>query len=383
VAEKGWPVVTSVFTREHEALRASLRSFVEKELAPHAAEWDEAGDFPDWVFTRMGELGFLGLHYPVEYGGQGGDYFCEIVLAEELARSESGSVAMAVEVHTDMATPPIERFGTKEQKEEYLAPAIRGEKIACLAITEPGAGSDVQSISTFARRDGSDWVITGRKIFITNGVRAHFCTLLARTEEGFNVFLVDKGLPGFQVARKLDKVGMRASDTAELVLDEVRVPASKVLGEEGKGFYHIMWELQGERLVGSAGMVAGARLLLGRTLAYARERRAFGVPIIRHQALAHRLADLAMRIEACQQLVYWAAWLVNRGEYPVREISMAKLSAGRLSFEVADACLQVFGAYGYSMEFPVQRAWRDARLFRIGGGTDEIMREIIARLEGF
>ncbi len=376
-------VDTTVFTPEHEALRQSLRSFVEKELAPHATEWDEAGDFPDWVFRRMGELGFLGLHYPVEYGGQGGDYFCEIVLAEEMARCESGSVAMAVEVHTDMATPPIERFGTREQKEEYLAPAIRGEKISCLGITEPGAGSDVQRISTFARRDGSDWVITGRKIFITNGVRADFCTLLARTEQGFNVFLVDKGLPGFTVARKLEKVGMRASDTAELVLDEVRVPASKVLGEEGKGFYHIMWELQGERLVGSAGMVAGAQILLDRTVAYARERKAFGVPLIRHQALAHRLADLAIRIEASRQLVYWAAWLVNKGEYPVREISMAKLSAGRLSFEVADACLQVFGAYGYSMEFPVQRAWRDARLSRIGGGTDEIMREVIGKLEGF
>ncbi|MFA5787742.1 MAG: acyl-CoA dehydrogenase family protein [Actinomycetota bacterium] len=373
---------TTFFTPEHEALRLSLRSFAESELAPYAQEWEEAHHFPDSVFTRMGEAGFLGLCYPPQYGGQGRDYLCSIVLAEELARCESGSVALAVEAHTDMATPPINKFGTEEQKLEYLAPAIRGEKIACLGITEPGAGSDVQRISTYARRDGSDWVITGRKTFITNGVRAHFCTLLAKTDGGFNVFLVDKGLPGFAVARALDKVGIRASDTAELVLDEVRVPSTKVLGEEGKGFYHIMWELQGERLAGSAGMVAGARFLLEKTIRYAREKTASGVPLIKRQAIAHRLADLAARIEAARQLVYWAAWLVSQGQYPVKEISMTKLSTARLSFEMADTCLQVFGAGGYSMELPIERAWRDSRMGRIGGGTDEIMRDVIGRMEG-
>jgi len=372
----------SLFTADHQALRLAIRSYVEKELAPHAQEWDEAGHFPDSVFTRMGELGYLGLSYPVEYGGQGGDYLCSIVLAEELARCESGSVVMAVGVQTDMATTPVAKFGTHEQKLAYLAPAIKGEKIASLGITEPDSGSDVAAIATRARRDGDGWVINGRKMFITNGARSSYCVLLARTGESYSLFIVDKGLPGFTVARTLDKVGMRASDTAELVLDEVRVPGSALLGEEGRGFYNIMWELQGERLVAAAGTVAGAALTLEMAIAYAKERKAFGVPIAKHQVIAHLLADLATRVEACRQLVYWGAWLVEKGEYPVREISMAKLSAGRIGFEVADACMQVFGGYGYSMEFGVQRAWRDSRLARIGGGTDEVMLEVIGRTEG-
>ncbi|MBI4259918.1 MAG: acyl-CoA dehydrogenase, partial [Actinobacteria bacterium] len=270
---------------------------------------------------------------------------------------------------------------------KYLVPAIRGEKIACLGITEPGAGSDVASIRTTAVRDGDEWVIDGRKMFITNGVRADFCLLVARTDvvagyDGFSLFLVDTDTPGFQVSRKLDKLGMRSSDTAELVLDDVRVPEGALLGTEGKGFYQIMWELQGERLIGVAGSVAGAWLAFDRTLAYAKERRAFGRPIGSFQVQRHRFAEMATKLEAARQLVYDVAMKWERGEYPVKEISMAKLYGGIVVCDVINECLQIHGGYGYTTEFWVERAWRDTRLLRIGGGTDEIMREVVSKLMG-
>ncbi len=380
-------LVSTFFTAEHDALRASARAFIERELAPHAEEWEREGNFPDWVFNRMGELGFLGVHYPVEVGGQGGDYLSGIVLKEEMARCGSGGVGMAIAVQTDMATPPILKFGTKEQIDEYLKPAIQGTKIACLGITEPNAGSDVANIQTTAVKDGSDWIVNGRKIFITNGVRAHFCTLVARTDKpagyhGFSLFLVPTNTPGWNVTRRLDKLGMHSSDTAEIAIEDLRLPAGALLGEEGKGFYQIMWELQGERLVGVAGSIAGSQLLFERCLQYAKEREAFGKPIGKFQAISHRLATMATEIEAARQLIYDAAWKFSKGEYPVKEISMAKLYGGIVACRVANEAMQIFGGAAYSMELPVQRAWRDSRLIRIGGGTDEIMREVIAKLGG-
>ncbi len=373
-----------LFTETHEELRRFVRRFVEQELAPHALEWERDGDFPNWVFKRLGDLDLLGLRYPEQYGGQGGDWGHAIVLAEELAGVGSSGVGMAVAVQTEMATPPILRYGTEEQKQAYLAPAIRGERIACLGITEPGAGSDVAGIQTRAVRDGDDWVINGSKMFITNGRRADFCLLVTRTDkpkgyEGFSLFLVDTDLPGFEVSRTLDKLGMRSSDTAELVLDDVRVPGSALLGEEGKGFHQIMWELQGERLIGAAGSVAGAWLAFEKTLEYAKQREAFGRPIGSFQVLRHRFAEMATELEAARQLTYDVAVLWERGEYPVKGISMVKLFAGLAVARVIGQCLQIHGGYGYSTEFWVERAWRDARLLRIGGGTDEIMREVVAK----
>lgn len=393
-------VVSSIFRPEHEALRASVRAFVDKELAPHADQWEADGHFPDWVFEKLGAAGFLGLHYPVEYGGQGGDYLSGLVLKEEMARVGSGGVGMAVAVQTDMATPPIHKFGTEAQKQEYLVPAIKGTKIACLGITEPDAGSDVANIQTVARREPSgDWIINGRKIFITNGVRAHFCTLVARTPgdataakpgvkgerdyRGFSLFLVPTDVPGWSVARRLDKLGMHSSDTAEIAIDDVRVPADALLGVEGEGFPQIMWELQGERLVGVAGTIAGSQLLLERCISYAKERTAFGKPIGAFQAVSHKIATMGTEIEAAKQLIYEAAYKFGRGEYPVKEISMAKLYGGIVASRVANEAMQIFGGAGYTMDLPVQRAWRDTRLIRIGGGTDEIMREIIAKLSGY
>lgn len=372
-----------MFTEEHELFRDSVRKFVEKELAPHAEEWEEAEEFPNTVFTRMGELGFLGLRYPEKYGGQNCDFLFSIVLAEELGRSGMGSIGMAVAVQSEMATPPIHKFGTEEQKMKYLLPANQGKKIACLGITEPNAGSDVAAIQTTARRDGDQWVINGRKIFITNGVRADFIILVARTGEkkgykGFSLFLVDKNTPGFTVTRKLDKVGMRSSDTAELLFEDCRVPASAMLGEEGRGFYHIMWELQGERIMGAANAVSRAQMAYELAVKYAQERVQFGKPLAHFQVTRHRLADMATEIEAARHLIYYCAWMFQNGEYPVKEISMAKLFAAQAAARVADAALQIHGGYGYMMEYPIQRYWRDIRLSRIGGGTDEIMKEIIA-----
>ncbi|MEA2455937.1 MAG: hypothetical protein QOI45_2199, partial [Thermoleophilaceae bacterium] len=355
-----------IFTEEHDQLRESIRAFVTKELAPHAEEWEET-TFPDSVFTRMGELGFLGLSYPEEYGGQGGDYYCNLVLAEEMTNCNSGGLAMGVAVHTDMATPPVFLFGSEEQKQSHLVPAIRGEKIACLGITEPDAGSDVAGIKTRAVRDGDEWVINGSKTYITNGHRADFIVLVTKTDpdagyDGFTLFLVDMDSPGVIREKKLEKLGMHSSDTALLAFQDVRVPQESMLGQEGKGFYHIMWELQGERLIGAAGCVAGAQRCFDRTLAYATERTAFGRQIGKFQAIRHKFADMATKIVAGRQMVYTTAWRFQNGEYPVREISMAKLYTARMACEVTDECLQIHGGAGYMKEYGNERAWRDKRL---------------------
>jgi alkylation response protein AidB-like acyl-CoA dehydrogenase len=375
-----------IFTDEHEQLRESIRTFVSRELAPHAEEWEET-TFPDSVFQRMGELGFLGLSYPEEYGGQGGDYFCNIVLAEEMVGARCGGLAMGVAVHTDMATPPIHVLGTEEQRQRYLVPSIRGEKIGCLGITEPDAGSDVAGIKTRATRDGDGWVINGSKTFITNGHRAHYILLVTKTDpaaghDGFTLFIVDMDTPGVTREQRLQKLGMHASDTALLAFQDVRVPDEAVLGEVGRGFYHIMWELQGERMIGAAGAVASAQRVFDETLRYATERHAFGRPIGRFQAIRHKLAEMATKIEAARQLTYTTAWRFANGEYPVREISMAKLYAARMACEVADECLQIHGGAGYMKEYGIERAWRDLRLNRIGAGTDEIMLDVIGRSYG-
>ena len=381
-----------IFTDEHEELRESMRSWVLKELTPHRFEWEEEG-WPDSVVERAGELGFIGLCYPEEYGGQGGDYFYSLVRAECMSYSGCGGLNMGMAVHTDMATPPIHLLGTEDLKQRYLVPSIKGEKISSLGITEPGAGSDVAGIRTTAMRDGDEYVINGSKIFITNGARADFIVLVTKTDpekghDGITLFVVDlkdddgDPVPGFSVSRKLEKMGMHASDTAELAFEDVRVPAENMLGEEGKGFYHISWELQGERLVGAIGCVSGAERVFERTLAYAKEREAFGRPIGRFQAIRHKFAEMSTQIEAAKQFVYTTAWRFGNGEYPVREISQAKLFASRLICDVADECIQIHGGYGYMKEYEVERAYRDARLNRIGAGTDEIMLEVIGRSYG-
>jgi alkylation response protein AidB-like acyl-CoA dehydrogenase len=375
-----------IFTDEHEQLRESISNFAIKELAPHAEEWEET-TFPDSVFRRMGELGFLGLDKPEQYGGQGGDYFSALVLGEAISNANSGGLAMGIAVQTDMAMPPILKFGSEEQKQQWAVPAIKGEKILCLGITEPDAGSDVKGIKTRAVRDGDEFVINGSKTYITNGHRADVIVLVTKTDpdagyDGFTLFLVPMDLPGVIREKKLQKLGMHASDTALLAFQDVRVPATAMLGEEGKGFYHIMWELQGERMIGAAGSVAGAQKCFDRTLEYAKEREAFGHTIGHFQVIRHKFAEMATKLEAARQLVYMTAWRFANGEYPVREISMAKLYASRVACEVADECIQIHGGAGYMKEYNVERVWRDMRLNRIGAGTDEIMLEVIGRSYG-
>ena len=375
-----------IFTDEHEQLRESITNFAIKELAPHADEWEET-TFPDSVFRRMGELGFLGLDKPEQYGGQGGDYFSAMVLAEAIANANCGGLAMGIAVQTDMAMPPILAFGTEEQKQQWAVPAIKGTKILCLGITEPDAGSDVKGIKTRAVRDGEDYVINGSKTYITNGHRADAIVLVTKTDpdagyDGFTLFLVPMDFPGVIREKKLKKMGMHASDTALLAFQDVRVPATAVLGEVGKGFYNIMWELQGERMIGAAGSVAGAQKCFDRTLEYAKERQAFGKSIGQFQVIRHKFAEMATKIETARQLVYMTAWRFANGEYPVREISMAKLHASRIACEVADECIQIHGGAGYMKEYNVERVWRDMRLNRIGAGTDEIMLEVIGRSYG-
>jgi alkylation response protein AidB-like acyl-CoA dehydrogenase len=377
-----------IFNDEHDALRDSIRRFVAKELTPFADEWEET-TFPDSVIHRMGELGFLGLDKPVEYGGQGGDYYSNLILAEELAATGSGGMAMGIGVHTDMAMPPILAFGTEEQKQEWLVPAIAGKKILSLGITEPDAGSDVAGIKTRARYDSAtdEYVINGSKTFITNGHRADVIVLVTKTGDsgGYDdvtLFLVPMNLPGVIRESRLEKLGMHASDTALLAFQDVRVPSSAVLGQVGKGFYHIMWELQGERMIMCAGAVAGAQNLFDKTLQYAKDRKAFGKPIGNFQVIRHKFAEMATKIEVAREMTYSTAWRFANKEYPVREISMAKVYVARIVCEVADECLQIHGGNGYMKEYKIERAWRDLRLNRIGAGTDEIMLDVIGRSYG-
>jgi len=314
------------------------------------------------------------------------------VRAECMAYSGSGGTNMGFAVQTDMVLPPVHLLGSEEQKQRFLVPGIKGERIGCLGITEPGAGSDVAGIRTTAIRDGDEYVINGSKIFITNGVRADFGVLVCKTDPderhaGVTLFVVDlredgKEVPGFSVSRTLEKMGMHSSDTAELAFEDMRVPAEAVLGEIGKGFYHISWELQGERLVAAAGCHAAAERMIEKTLEYAKEREAFGRPIGKFQAIRHKFAEMATQAEAAKQFTYATAWRFANGEYPVREITMAKLFASRVACDVADECVQILGGYGYMKEYEIERAYRDVRLNRIGAGTDEIMLDVIGRSYG-
>src|SRR3954467_2815459 len=372
------------FTPEHGMFRRNLRSYVEKELAPHALEWDEAGIFPREVFNGMAEIGALGINYPEDVGGAGGDYWYVVVLAEELVRSRNGGVNMALLVQSQMATPIINEIGTAEQKKEFLAPALAGEKIAALGISEPDAGSDVANLRTTARRVGDEYVINGAQMWITNGTRADFITLAVRTGGagygGISLVTFPTDVKGFSVSKKLAKVGNLASDTALLFFEDCRIPVRYLLGEENQGFYHVMANFQGERLVAAIGAVAGMQQLVEDSIRYGNERSAFERPLIKFQVWKHKFVEHLTAIEAARWLTYRAVDLYARGEAAVKEISMAKLFAGDLMQKVVYDCQQFHGGMGYVVETPVARAFRDARLLTIGGGTSEIMKEIIAKL---
>ena len=376
-----------VFNEQHEMFRAAVRGFIEKEIAPHIEEWEAAERIPRSIWPRMGALGFLGVEYEEKYGGAGADFLTSCVLHEEFGRSRSGSVAMAVGVHTDMASPHLYWTGSEALKEKYLPGICRGEMLTAIAVTEPGGGSDVAAIRTRAVRDGDHYALNGTKMFITNGALADLYFVAARVETGatggrhtgISMFLVAREIPGFSVSRTLDKMGMRASDTAELSFQDVRVPAEHLLGREGVGFYEVMRVFQRERLVAGLHAVSMSQRALEDTMAYVRERQTFGGPLADKQVIRHRLADLATAIEAGRWLTYAVCLKYAAGADVLREISMVKLYTAEMANRVAYECVQMHGGYGYMREYAIERFARDVRLMTIGGGTSEIMREIIAK----
>ncbi len=376
------------FTQEHEMFRQSVRRFVQEEINPHVDEWEEAGIFPAHdLFAKMGELGFLGLTYPEEYGGLGLDFSYTVVFCEELGRANCGGVTMGITVHTDMCTPALAHHGSHELKMQFLAPSIRGEYVGCIGVTEPDAGSDVAAIRTRAVPDGDNWVINGRKLYITNGTQADWVCLLARTDEGagyhgMSLIMVPTNTPGFSVSRKLRKLGNNSSDTAELILDNVRVPRTNTIGPEGMGFILQMQQFQRERLVGSITSHSSLEKIVRNTIAYTQQRQTFGQPLIDNQVIHFRMAELLTEIEALKSLNDRAADNYIAGEDVTYLASMAKLKAGRLAREVTDSCLQYYGGMGYMEETPISRAYRDSRLLSIGAGADEVMLGIICKMEG-
>jgi acyl-CoA dehydrogenase len=373
------------FTAEHEELRESIRRFVATELAPHADAWEEDRWFPDDVFTKLASVGYLGLKYPEELGGQGGDVLHDAVFVEELAHCGSGGLAAGIGAHVGIATPPVFKFGTDDQKERYLVPSIAGTKIAALAITEPDAGSDVASIRTTAKKVDGGYLVNGSKMFITNGVRAHyFVTAVKTTADGGHggmSFLIIENGEGVTTS-KIEKMGWHASDTGLIGFEDVFVPDENLLGGENQGFYLIMANFQWERLLMALGAVAAMQGLFEKTLQFAKDRQAFGRPLSGFQVTRHKFAEMATTIETGRALTYHALRLHHLGMDCTQEVTMAKLATQRAAFEVADQCLQIHGGAGYMVEYGVERAARDLRLGPIGGGTDEIMREILGKTLG-
>jgi len=384
------------FREEHQIFRQQVRNFAENELAPKVDQWEEERLFPNSVFKRAGELGILGAHYPEDVGGGGGDFWMSVVKSEELARCGSAGVTMGLLVQADMATPVINDLGSREVKDEFLAPAIRGDKVAALGVTEPGAGSDVAGLRTTARAVGDEYVINGSKTFITNGTRADFVTLMVKTDpdaghNGISIIVCPTDVKGFSVSKKLHKAGNWSSDTAELFYEDVRVPKRYLLGQEGMGFAYLMQNFQSERLVGCVSGLAGSKLALDRSVQFGRERVAFGKPLIKREYWQQKFVDLYTKYEAGKALTYNACAAYNEDKFmnqgplsmeTTRIVSMAKAYVGDVTAEIMDQCVQFHGGMGYLEDLWVARAWRDARLFRIGGGATEVMRYAVAKIMG-
>ena len=374
-------------TAEHRQIADTVERFIVNEVNPHVPEWEAAGEFPSHqVFKGLGELGLLGLKYPEAYGGAGLDFSYSAVMAEALAVCTCGGVPMAIGVQTDMATPALARFGSDELRREFLAPTIAGDMVACLGVSEPGGGSDVAALKTTARAEGGDWVINGSKMWITNGLKADWCCLLANTDDGpahRNKSLIVLPMDAAGITKqKIHKIGMHSSDTAQLFFDNVRVPRRHLIGEEGKGFTYQMMQFQEERLWAAANSVRGFDRIIDLTIAYTRDRKAFGRSVLDNQVVHFRLAELRTEVEALRALTWSAIEQYVAGQDVTRLASMAKLKSGRLGREVADSCLQYWGGMGFTADNPVSQMYRDGRLTSIGGGADEVMLGILCKLEG-
>ena len=389
MAAKSKSATQLYFTKEHDLVRKSVREFVDKEINPFMDDWEESGMPPlHDLFKKMGDLGFLGIRYDEKYGGQGLDYWYDTAFLEELGRIKGAGIPTAIGVQTHMATPAIAEFGSEYLKQEYLKPAIKGDMVAAIAVTEPGAGSDVAAIATTATKDGNDFIINGSKTYITNGTQADFLTLLARTSDdpgyhSFSLIVVPTDLPGFSVSKKLNKMGLRSSDTAELFFDDLRVPAKNVIGNVGEGFIYQMMQFQHERFTILPIAYVAAEEIIAMTVEHIKKRVVFGKPLISKQTLRHRLADWQTEVECLRQLTYHIVRMKMAGLDATREISMGKLFAARVTQAVADGCLQMHGGLGFMDESLVSRFSRDMRLFSIGGGADEVMKEVIGKIEGY
>jgi citronellyl-CoA dehydrogenase len=377
------------FNKEHDLVRKAVRDFVKREINPHVDEWEEAGMTPlHDLFKKMGDLGFLGIRYDEKYGEEGLDYWYETIVLEECARIDCGGIPMAISVQSNMATPAIDEFGSEHLKQTYLKPALKGEMVAAIAVTEPDAGSDVAAIKTTAVKQGNHYLLNGSKTYITNGLQADFLTLLARTSEDpgyhcFSLFVVPTNLPGFQVSKKLDKLGMRSSDTAELYFDNMEIPVENLIGVEGEGFIQQMQQFQHERFSALPLTYVSIREMIFETIEYLKGRIVFGKPLIKKQVLRHRLAHWLAQAESLQQIAYHIVRMKMEGQDVTREISMGKLLGGNLLNDVSAGCLQMHGGMGFMNEMKISRRFRDSRLVSIGAGASEVMSEIITKTYGF
>ncbi len=376
------------FNEDHEALRRTVRKFVDTEINPYMDQWEQTTAPLHELFKKMGDLGLLGIRYDEKHGGMGLDYWFETVFLEELGHINGMGVATAICVQTHMATPAIHEFGSDYLKEKYLKPAIAGDMVTAIAVTEPEAGSDVAALKTTARLDGDKYIINGSKMYITNGIQADYLTLLARTSpepgyHGFSLFVVPTDLPGFSVGKELDKVGLRSSDTALLYFDDLAIPRENLIGQENEGFIYQMKQFQHERFCTLPSSVVFCKDMISRTLEHLRQRIVFGKPLVTKQVLRHRMVDWLTEVEALRHLTYHIVRMKEQGLDPTKEVSMGKLMAGRLVREVADGCVQMHGGMGFINETLISRNFRDSRILSIGGGADEVMSEIIAKMEGF
>ena len=380
------PVAYPPFTAEHDLIRQTVKRFCQEEIAPFAQEWDEAGIFPREIFRKAADLGLFGIRIPTELGGSGLDWWATAAAMESMAWADSPGVGMGLMVQAELTIPIINELGTAEQKDAFMRPAMAGDWIGALGISEPWGGSDVAAIRTTARSEGDELVISGQKLWITNGSRADFIVLAVRTGEGghrgISLVLFPTRTPGYSVGKKLKKVGNLCSDTAELFFDECRIPASYILGEKNRGFYYIMHNFQGERLASAIMTAACLERCLDYAIRYGKERSAFGNPVGSYQVWRHKFAEHRTNLEAARWLTYRALDLMNRGQKAVREITMAKLYTSELAQRLTYDCMQIFGGFGYTTEYPVSRFWRDLRLYTIGAGTSEIMKEILAKEDG-
>ncbi|WDP85413.1 MAG: acyl-CoA dehydrogenase family protein [Desulfobacter sp.] len=377
------------FNKEHDLVRKAVRDFVNKEINPYVDQWEEEGFTPlHQIFKKMGDLGFIGTRFDEKYGGEGLDYWYETIVLEECARIHCGGIPMAIAVQSNMATPALDQFGSDYIKQTYLKPALKGDMVAAIAVTEPDAGSDVASLKSTAVREGDHYILNGSKTYITNGLQADFLTLLARTSDepgyhSFGLFVVPTDIKGFSVSKKLDKLGMRSSDTAELFFDNMKIPAENLIGVEGEGFIQQMQQFQHERFSVLPLAYIMAQETIKETIEYLKGRVVFGKPLIKKQVLRHRLAHWLAEIETVQQLTYHIVRMKMNGQDATREISMGKLLSGNLLNEVTAGCLQMFGGMGFMNEMRISRRFRDSRLISIGAGASEVMSEIITKTYGF